>query len=68
MKFATVEDTIIHKLFAGRPVDIEDVKGIVNQRDDLDQAYLKKWLNEFSAVVDKDLVKQFEAIKEEVRR
>ncbi len=68
VKFATAEDTIIHKLFAGRPVDVEDVKGIVNQRDDLDQVYLKKWLKEFSAVVDRDLVEQFEAIKEEVRR
>ncbi|MBU4141204.1 MAG: nucleotidyl transferase AbiEii/AbiGii toxin family protein, partial [Candidatus Omnitrophica bacterium] len=27
VKFASIEDLIIHKLFAGRAVDLEDVKG-----------------------------------------
>lgn len=67
VRFATAEDTIIHKLFAGRPLDIEDVKSIVNNARDLDKSYLKKWLTDFSVVVGRDLVKEYDAIEAEVK-
>ena len=67
VQFATAEDTIIHKLFAGRPRDIEDVKSIVNNTTSLDKSYLKKWLGEFSSVVGRDLVKEYDTIEQEVR-
>jgi hypothetical protein len=68
VRFATAEDTIIHKLFAGRPLDREDVKSIISMNTALDKQYLKQWLNEFSGVVGKDLVKEYEAIEAELRR
>ena len=67
VRFATAEDTIIHKLFAGRPRDIEDVKGIVNNKRDLDKAYLKKWLADFSAVAGRDLIHEYGVIEAEVK-
>jgi len=45
--FATVEDLIIHKLFSGRPRDIEDVKSILRKNRDHDTDYVCKWLKDF---------------------
>lgn len=68
IRFATVEDTIIHKLFAGRPLDIEDVKSIVNNTEEIDKPYLKRWLKEFSDVVGRDLVREYDTIEAEVKK
>jgi hypothetical protein len=67
VRFATAEDTIIHKLFAGRPIDIADVRSILNIRKDLDKSYLKKWLKDFSGVTGRDLVKEYDALEVEVQ-
>jgi hypothetical protein len=64
--FATAEDLIIHKLVAGRPRDIEDVRGIVLRQKHLDQDYLEKWLPTFREVVGRDLLREFETIKKGV--
>lgn len=49
--FATAEDLLIHKLFAGRPRDLEDAEGIVRrQRATLDWTYLGRWVAEFALV------------------
>lgn len=45
--FASVEDVIIHKIFAGRPRDIEDARSIILKNPDFDRAYTRKWLREF---------------------
>lgn len=47
VSFASPEDVIIHKIFAGRPRDIEDVRGILLKNPDIDDAYIGKWLAEF---------------------
>ena len=66
VKFATAEDTIIHKLFASRPLDVADVLSIVNVTRKLDKRYLRKWLKEFSRVVGRDLIKVYKDIETEV--
>jgi hypothetical protein len=49
--FAAAEDLIIHKLFAARPRDLEDVRGVVLRKGDaLDWAYMEKWAREFAGV------------------
>jgi predicted nucleotidyltransferase len=47
VKFASLEDLVIHKVFSGRPRDIEDVKAILIKNADRDDAYIRKWLAEF---------------------
>lgn len=66
VKFATAEDLIVHKLVAGRPRDIEDVRGILLRQKHLDQEYLEKWLRAFREVVGRDLLREFKTIKETV--
>ena len=61
--FAAPEDLVIHKLVAGRPRDHEDVKGILAKNPDLEEAYLQRWLSDFSDALGKPLVKQFEDLQ-----
>jgi len=64
VKFASVEDLIIHKIFAGRPRDIEDVRKIL-LKNKVDENYIKKWLKEFDKALGKGTLKTFvELIKE----
>ncbi|HEV8358638.1 MAG TPA: nucleotidyl transferase AbiEii/AbiGii toxin family protein [Gemmatimonadales bacterium] len=49
--FASAEDLLIHKLFAGRPRDLEDAAGVVRRKGhQLDWTYLEHWTGEFAAV------------------
>ena len=49
--FACAEDLLIHKLFAGRPRDLEDAAGVVRRKGhQLDWTYLEHWTSEFAAV------------------
>jgi predicted nucleotidyltransferase len=51
VNFASVEDVIIHKVFAGRPRDIEDVRNIIIKNKEIDINYIEKWLLEFDKTV-----------------
>jgi predicted nucleotidyltransferase len=49
--FASAEDLVIHKLFAGRARDLEDVTTVIQrQRTEIDWTYLAKWAREFASV------------------
>ena len=49
--FASAEDLILHKLFSGRPRDIEDIQGVVQVRGEvIDWAYIEKWAREFTQI------------------
>lgn len=49
--FVSAEDLVLHKLFAGRPRDLEDAAGVARRKgDDLDWSYIRRWAGEFSAV------------------
>jgi predicted nucleotidyltransferase len=55
--FASAEDLIIHKLFAGRPRDLEDAATVARRKgSDLDWAYLEKWVQEFATVPGRELM------------
>ena len=45
--FASPEDVILQKIFAGRPRDLEDVRGILLRGRRLDALYIARWLKEF---------------------
>lgn len=67
LHFASPEDLIIHKVFAGRPRDIEDVRTVLLKNPDVDLQYIRGWLKEFDeASKEKDFLKTFEGIVKEV--
>lgn len=49
VKFASPEDLIIHKLFAGRPQDEVDVRSVIANNKDINTDYIRRWLKEFDA-------------------
>jgi hypothetical protein len=65
--FASPEDLIIHKVFSGRPRDLEDVRSILLKNQGIDTHYIRSWLKEFDAASEKDdFLKTFEGILGEV--
>lgn len=49
--FATAEDLIIHKLFAGRPRDLDDAASVVRRKGpELDWEYLREWAEAFAQI------------------
>jgi predicted nucleotidyltransferase len=69
VKFASVEDVIIHKIFAGRARDMEDVKNMVLKNRKLNKRYIKKWLGAFDhASDDTKLTELFERTLNEIKK
>jgi hypothetical protein len=66
VRFASVEDLIIHKIFAGRPRDLEDVKGVLLKNMNLDLAYLRHWLTEFDRSTGEAFSDRFEELYESI--
>jgi hypothetical protein len=62
VNYASLEDLIIHKMVAGRPRDLEDVRGILARNNVFDGAYILKWLREFVPVVGRNLPSEFEKL------
>lgn len=62
VRICSAEDLIIHKAVASRPQDIADIEGIiVRQGKKLDIRYIRRWLKEFSYVLEtQELLQRFE--------
>ncbi len=61
------EDLIIHKCVAGRPRDLEDVRGILLRQRKLDLGYIRRWLREFEGLTQHSPLGEFEKVLGEVR-
>lgn len=64
VKFAAIEDLIIHKMFAGRAIDEEDIKNVlIKNIKNVDLSYINKWLKDFSSLPDKStIIERFQNI------
>ncbi|MGH7552377.1 MAG: nucleotidyl transferase AbiEii/AbiGii toxin family protein [Longimicrobiales bacterium] len=64
--FASAEDLILHKLFAGRARDLEDAAGIVRRKgESLDWTYMERWAEQFSAIEGREsLVHQLRELRQ----
>lgn len=60
VRFASAEDVIIHKIVAGRPRDLEDVRSILVKNPDVDLAYVRHWLDKFSGALAEPFLERFE--------
>ena len=67
VKFASLEDVVIHKVIAGRARDIEDVKSILLKNLEYDYQYVVKWLKEFDNALGAKFLNTFKKILKEVQ-
>ena len=67
VKFASLEDLVIHKIIAGRAIDIEDVRSIILKNPDYDAKYIKRWLQEFDESLNEKFLKVFQRIVKEIK-
>ena len=55
--FATAEDLVIHKLFAGRPRDLEDAVGVMRRNEGrLDWSYIEQWVAQFATIPGREML------------
>ncbi len=62
VRFASAEDLVIHKIIAGRPVDHQDVEGILLKNPDIDATDIRQWLARFAEALDQPLVEAFDEL------
>lgn len=67
VKFASLEDVVIHKIIAERARDIEDVKSILLKNPDYDSEYIRHWLTEFDKSLKENFIETFNKLVEELR-
>lgn len=68
VKFASLEDVVIHKIIAGRPRDIEDIRGILLKNRNYDKKYIEKWLKEFDRSLNRKYLKVFKKTIKELNK
>jgi predicted nucleotidyltransferase len=66
VRFASVEDLVIHKLIAGRARDLEDVKSVLVKNPGIDLKYVRHWLTEFSTALSQPFVDRLEQILRDI--
>jgi predicted nucleotidyltransferase len=62
VRFATVEDLVIHKMIAGRPRDLEDVRGLLLRNPGVDRAAVEEKLSEFGEAAAEPILGRFRGI------
>jgi len=67
VKFASLEDVVIHKIIARRARDIEDVKSVLLKNPNYDSEYIRHWLAEFDRSLKESFVELFDKIVDELR-
>lgn len=66
VKIASFEDVVIHKIIAGRPRDIEDIKSILMKNSKYDKKYISDWLRKFDQSLDQSFINTFEIILKDI--
>jgi hypothetical protein len=67
VKFASLEDVVIHKVVSARPRDLEDIKSILVKNPKYDSDYISGWLKEFDQSLDQKFLEAFKKTEEEIR-
>jgi predicted nucleotidyltransferase len=62
VRFASVEDLIIHKMVAGRARDLEDVRSLLIRNSDADVQYIRRWLEQFDEALSESLSRRFQQL------
>jgi DNA-directed RNA polymerase subunit F len=67
VRFASLEDVVIHKIVSGRPRDLEDIKSILTKNPKYDSDYISTWLKEFDRSLNEKFEERFKEIEKEIK-
>ncbi len=62
VNYASLEDLLIHKVVAGRPRDLEDIRNILVKNPAYDRDYVLSWLREFDRALDGGFAETFTSL------
>ena len=62
VRFAALEDVVIHKVVAGRARDLEDIHSILLKNPGYDREYIRSWLKELDDALEGNFLGKFNAI------
>ncbi len=66
VKFASLEDVVIHKVIAGRARDLEDIRNILLKNPRYDSQYIEKWLLQFDNSLNEHFLNAFQKLTKEL--
>jgi hypothetical protein len=66
VRFASLEDVVVHKVIAGRARDFEDVRSILLKNLKYDSVYIEKWLKRFDKSLGGKFLKVFRNIEKKI--
>lgn len=66
VRMASLEDVVIHKIIAGRPRDIEDIKSVLLKNPNFNREYILRWLGQFDDSLQEGFARRFEDIEKEL--
>jgi predicted nucleotidyltransferase len=61
VRFASPEDLVVHKIVAGRPRDLEDVRSVLLKNPDIDRGLILRCLAEFESALEEPFRQRFES-------
>ena len=68
VRFAALEDVVIHKIIAGRARDIEDIQTVLLKNPGYDSEYISSWLAEFDKGLEGKCLQVFKEIVGDLSR
>ncbi len=67
VRFASLEDVVIHKVISGRARDIEDIKAILLKNPNYASQYIVRWLKAFDRSLNENFLEVFKKIEKDIK-